>query len=119
MRHYDYAIEKIVRASLKPDRDQCLFLVLDVGNRFDKNAVMLHNGNGKLGHVSAKQATEISDIIRRETASAGQDQVLVVRVSPIESAGSFGYSTSLNVEAVGFIYERIARKFAKGELNGK
>lgn len=113
MRYYPQAHEKIVAASLRPADEQLLFLVADINNPHDKNAVALHDGRVKLGHVIAQSAGMVKRELDKLSAEHGQDQVLVVQVAPIKDAGDFAWSTSLNIKVVGYVYERIARKLAR------
>lgn len=111
MRHYKDAHERIIEASRRPPEEQCLFLVPDVGNKFDKNAVMLHDGVRRLGHIAANECAEVKRLLDKEALERGQDAVLVVNIPPIKT-DNFIWSTSFNVKVVGIVYERIARKFA-------
>lgn len=111
MKYYTNAHERIIEASRREPKDQCLFLVPDVNNKFDKDAVMLHDGVQKLGHVAAAECGAVRRYLEKEALARGQDAVLVVYVPPIKS-DNFQWSTSFNVKAVGIVYERIARKFA-------
>jgi hypothetical protein len=82
-----------------------------VNNKFDKDAVMLHNGLNKLGYVAANQAPEVRKYLNEEAVTRGQDAVLVVSIGLIETdLGT--WSSSFTVKAVGIVYERIARKYA-------
>jgi hypothetical protein len=111
MKHYKDFFDKIIEISMRDRPDQGLFLVADIYNKFDTNAVMLHNGVSKLGSVNAQAAPAIRKIIDDETAKRGQDVVLVVSVPPLPA--STHWSSSLTVAVVGVVYERIARKFAQ------
>lgn len=112
MKYYKGAHGRIIEASRRAPEDQCLFLVSDVHNQFDKNAVMLHDGVQKLGHIAAEECGAIRKLLEKESLDRGQDAVLVVHVPPIKS-DSFNWDTSFNVKVVGIVYERIARKFAQ------
>lgn len=113
MRHHSGSFDKIIAASARPVQDQRLFLVRDVNNKFDENAVMLHDGKGKLGYVCAAEALKVRRIIDELTKAGGQDHVLVVKHAPVRRPGDFSWCTSTSVTAVGHVYERIARKFAQ------
>ena len=114
MRHYKDSFDTIIAASKRPAKDQCLFLVADVGNKFDANAVMLHDGRVKLGYVAASEAAKVKGILTSLASEHGQDQVIVVTVPPVKNEGDFSWSTSISVKAVGYVYERVARKHAQG-----
>jgi hypothetical protein len=110
MKHYADAFDKIIEISKRDRPDQCLFLVPDINNKFDKNAVMLHNGVSKLGHVVLAEAIEIRKILADQVLKFGQDVVLVVSIPPMTE--NFRWSSSLSVRVVGVVYERFARKYA-------
>ena len=114
MRHHAGSFDKLIAASKLAARDQCLFLVPDVSNKFDANAVMLHDGKVKLGYVAAGEALGVKKILDKLTKERGQDQVIVVTVPPVKREGDFAWSTSITVKGVGFVYERVARKHAQG-----
>ena len=115
MRHYTNAHDRIIEASRRAPENQCLFLVPDVNNKFDKSAVMLHDGVQKLGHIAATECIEVKKFLEKESLERGQDAVLVVYVPPIKS-DNFNWSTSFNVKVVGIVYERAARKYAQSIL---
>jgi hypothetical protein len=112
MKYYPSAHDRIIESSRRAPEDQCLFLVPDVGNKFDANAVMLHDGVQKLGHVAAGECAAVKKFLDAESLEQGQDVVLVVHVPPIKS-DNFNWSTSFNVKVVGMVYERVARKYAQ------
>lgn len=114
MRHHRGSFDAIIAASKRPERDQRLFLVPDLGNKFDENAVMLHNGKVKLGYVAAGEAVKVKQVLTDLTKERGQDQVIVVTLPPVKREGDFSWSSSITVKGVGFVYERIARKHAQG-----
>lgn len=112
MRHHQGSFERIIEASKrKRPLHQGLFLVHDVNNRFDVNAVMLHDGVRKLGYVQAAQAATVRALLKAEGERAGQDVVIVVSMPP--QSDSAAWSTSFNVKGVGMVYERIARKYGQ------
>lgn len=118
MKYYPGAHEAIIKASRRDAADQCLFLVADVSNKYDKDAVMLHNGVQKLGHIAANECGAVRRFLEKESLDRGQDAVLVVHVSP-NLSDNFAWSTSFNVKVVGIVYERFARKFAATINKGK
>lgn len=115
MKYYTDAHDRIIEASNREASDQCLFLVADVHNQYDKAAVMLHNGVQKLGHVAASECDAVRRYLTRESEAHGQDVVLVVHVPAIKD-DSFLWDTSFKVKAVGVVHERVARKFAASIL---
>lgn len=114
MRHHAGSFDALIAASKRAARDQVLFLVADINNKFDQNAVMLHNGKVKLGYVAAAEAAKVKKILLDLTKERGQDQVIVVTLPPVKNEGDFSWSSSVTVKGVGFVYERIARKHAQG-----
>lgn len=101
-----------------PVEDQLLFLVADVNNKLNTNAVMLHDGIRKLGYVVATQAPEIRALLDKLSLEMGQDFVIVVSFNfPAMTGGydpkTFEQSSSINVSGVGMVYERLARKYAQ------
>lgn len=111
MKYYKNAQQLIIEASHRDANEQCLFLVSDVGNKFDSHAVMLHNGRQKLGHVSSAECSEIRKFLDEESKKQGRDVVLIVHVNPLHRDG-FYWQSSFNVSAVGIVYERYARKYS-------
>lgn len=112
MKYYDNAYDRIIEASLRAPADQCLFLVPDIYNTHDSNAIMLHDGRRKLGHVARGEAAFIKRFLEKEAAAEGNDQVLVVSVSSILDK-SFMWTSSFTVRIAGIVHERIARKHAR------
>lgn len=115
MKYHTGSFDEIIAASKRKPKDQRLFLVRDVHNKFDENAVMLHNGQKKLGYVSAVEAKAIRKILDELTVQEGLDQVLVVKMSAVRNEGDFSWVSSFTVFPIGHVYERIARKFAQGD----
>lgn len=110
MKYYKNAFDRIIEASQRAPEDQCLFLVADVNNKFDKNAVMLHNGVQKLGHISASECGVVKRFLSDEALERGQDVVLVVSMLPAND--TFHWNSSFTVKVVGLVNERVARKYA-------
>lgn len=96
-------------ASHRPAEDQLLFLVADVHNKFDKNAVMLHDGVKKLGNVVAAQAPAIRKLLDDAAIEHGQDQVIVMYLGELGNQPNW---SSLTLQGIGMVYERVARKHA-------
>lgn len=115
MKYYEgnQAFDRITESSQRPVEDQLLFLVQDVHNKFDKNAVMLHDGSRKLGHVVQAEAIAIRALLDRVGSERGQDQVIIVTLPKILNKDAFKWSSSFNVKGIGMVYERIARKHAQ------
>lgn len=112
MRYYDGSHEYIQDASGRLGCWQRLFLVRDVGNKYDANAVALHNGATRLGHVSRDQAGEVTKVLNAMAAELGSDAVIVVQtVGTIDN-----WATAVRVKPIAYTPERPARKFARSEL---
>lgn len=96
---------------------QCLYLVADIKNAHDVNAVMLSDGKRKLGSVAGTEALEIRDMLDDWLCEVGTDDVITVcidanfklnsRYPGTERGGSV-----IRVTGFGRINERIARKFS-------
>ncbi len=123
MRFYPGAFEYLVKASRRIMCDQCLYLVPEVDNNHDVNAVMLHNGEQKLGSVSADAAPELKNLLKLwKTSEIGKeyntDDVIVCSLQA-DSVG-YGAGDMLNFMNRGSIIvvgeyrvnERLARKFS-------
>jgi hypothetical protein len=112
MRYYEGSHEYLKDASTRLGCWQRLFLVRDVGNKYDKNAVALHNGATRLGHVARDQAVEVAKALDEMAKELGGDAVIVVQ--------TFGtidnWATSVRVKPIAYCVERPARKFARDEL---
>jgi len=113
MKYHNGAFDTLFDASQRPVLEQRLFLVPDIHNKFDSSAVMLHDGFRKLGYVSATLAPNVKEALDELSALEGKDQVLVVQLPKQENRAEFDWVSSLNVNVIGYVYERIARKLAK------
>ena len=89
--------------------DKRLFLVPEVNNRYDTNAIMLHNGKQKLGSVSAEDAARL-----RPLFDANKDQVLVCNMDSFSGydKSQFSRLASIKVYPKQWADERPARKYA-------
>lgn len=110
MRFYD-SFDRITEMSGQRVEDQRFFLVREPTNKFDKNAVMLHDGVKKLGHVAAQEAIQISKIINELISIHGEERVLIATTKLKNT--DFLWSSSFSVEIIGHVYERHARKFGQ------
>lgn len=111
MKYYNGAYQYLAAAAQRPTLQQRLFLVPDVGNKFDSNAVMIHDGVRKLGHVAAGEAAFIRKWIDEKSVDLGYDVVIVVSLG--SGISRIEWASSLTVAAVGFCYERLARKYGQ------
>lgn len=111
MRHYDDAFNRIIEMSKLPKERQRFFLVREPTNPYDKNAVMLHDGVRKLGHVAATEAIRINKIIQKLVADTNNEQVLIATIKP--KTEEFRWVSSFSFEIIGHVYERYARKFGQ------
>lgn len=112
MRYYDGSHEYIEEATERLGCWQRLFLVRDVDNRHDKNAVMLHSGGQRLGYVVRDQTETVARALDDLRAQTGIDVVLVVQVVGKVS----NWTTAIKVKPIAYSPERPARKFARSEL---
>ena len=119
MRYYPDAYERIAQASLRAPAEQCLFLVPDILNIHDENAVMLHDGVQKLGHVARSEAPFIKKFLMDAAQEEGCDQVIVLSLPSIINDGALKWSSLLTARAAGVVHERVARKHARKFLKGK
>lgn len=70
---------------------------------------MLHDGVKKLGNVVAAQAPAIRKLLNDAAIEHGQDQVIVMYLGDVGDQLNW---SSLTLQGVGMIYERVARKYA-------
>jgi hypothetical protein len=92
---------------------QCLYLVPEVGNQYDKNAVMLHDGKRKLGYVSREFASTIRPVLEQwkrqnEDNQTGDDVVVCTLVN----SGWNSHESTTFVTGIFRVNERVARKFS-------
>lgn len=117
MRFYAGAHDYIHRASKEDVLYQCLYLVPEKDNKYDVNAVMLHNGKIKLGSVESNDAAKLKRLFSEWEAENGGgipgEDVLVVRCDsmPID-AKTFEFKGSVHVRGMYRVNERLARKFS-------
>jgi hypothetical protein len=117
MRFYAGAHDIIHKASKEKDVfDQCLYLVAEKDNKYDTNAVMLHNGKMKLGSVEKNDAAKVKRLLAKwldENGGDRNDDVVVVRCSYIGTDPStFAFAGSVQVRGMYRVNERLARKFS-------
>lgn len=95
--------------------DQCLYLVPEVDNKHDVNAVMLHNGKQKLASVESTCAAKIKRLLqkwREENGTRGED-VVVCRIAAMYiDRNTFEFKGSAQVYGMHRVNERLARKFS-------
>ncbi len=121
MRFYAGAQEYLPKAGQYHDVfDQFLYLVPEVDNKYDVNAVMLHNGKQKLGSVEAKDAAKLKRLLTdwRDQNRSNTDDVIVVRMDTLshENLNDFKFRGSITVRGMHRVNERLARKFANKHL---
>lgn len=117
MRFYSGAHEYLHKVGLNhSDRfDQCLYLVPEMGNPYDANAVMLHNGKQKLGSVEATAAHKIRQILNKwktENGSLGEDVIVVRMQQHNDSLQYYKQRGNISVRSMHRVNERLARKFS-------
>jgi hypothetical protein len=118
MRFYTGAHDYLHKAGKMSDAfDQCLYLVPEQSNKYDSNAVMLHNGKQKLGSVEANDAAKVRHLLdkwKNENCGgiAGED-VIVVKCDPMYiDPQTFAFKGSIKVRGMYRVNERLARKFS-------
>lgn len=120
MRFYAGAHEYLHKAGQQRDVfDQYLYLVPEVDNKYDVNAVMLHNGKQKLGSVEAKDAAKVKRLFDewKDANPMHLDDVIVVRMDQVyQHLSDFKYRGSIPVRGMYRIHERLARKFSNKHL---
>jgi len=114
MRFYQGAHEYLFGAAKLGHYEQCLYLVPEVDNNHDINAVMLHNGKNKLGSVSASEAPALRQLFKMLRNRDGFDSVLICKMQifipgPLRLFKEVG---SFVVTSNEIVNERLARKFA-------
>lgn len=115
MRFYAGAHEYLKEAASRKGPAQRLFLVRDVGNPYDVNAVALHNGATRLGHVVRDEARGVARVLDKLTADIGGDAVIVVEINGAIN----NWMPCIKVKPIAYTPERPARKFARYELENR
>lgn len=119
MRFYDGAHKYLYDVSRKDVHDQCLYLVPEFDNKHDMNAVMLHNGQQKIGSVSANDAAKIKRLMlewKADNGPAGED-VIVCKCDVIYGPSyDFDHKGSVTVRGMYRVNERLARKYSNLKL---
>lgn len=114
MRFYDGSYDTLVKAHKSPKKLP-LFLLPQVGNPHDKNAIMLSDGSKKLASVLATEAESIKNTFGKWTHESGVPEVMVVEFakdySDVIKHGDFPRQGVLHLRCVGRVNERIARKY--------
>lgn len=119
MRFYDGSFDALIKAAHQPTpTKRCLFLVPEVKNTHDVNAIMLSNGKQKIASVSAADAPAIRLLFENWRREVGYDEVIVVDFvcEPLLKTSTdivhFKRLGSIRVEGLYRVHERLARKFA-------
>ena len=117
MRFYKGAHEYLHTVSqLRNTFDQCLYLVPEMDNKHDVNAVMLHNGKKKLASVNATDSAKIKAMLARwkdENGGGRNEDVIVCRIpDKYMDAKSYCQLGSIQVYGMQRVNERLARKFS-------
>jgi hypothetical protein len=113
--------------SIKEKTEQCLFLVAESGNMHDQHAVMLHDGERKIGSLNKVQAPAVKAILDswvRPLAgkSYNQEDVIVVSVPYLLDDSDYSDTSDMydelkrsqivKVKGIYRVNERLARKFS-------
>lgn len=114
MRFYKGAHEYLYSIKDKDIKDQCLYLVPELDNDADINAIMLRNGKQKLGSVSASQAPYLKKLFQNwQNDNSGSNDVIVCEMRIFDHGLDFFRRTgSISVKGVYRVNERLARKFS-------
>ena len=115
MRFYAGAFDWLLKAAQTKDiYDQHLYLVAEVDNDNDINAVMLHNGKRKLGNVAANEAPALKRILTSWKSGPKGDDVVVCSIDriSINERQDFPFRGSIVVHGKHRVNERLARKYA-------
>lgn len=110
MRFYQGAHDYLLSQRWVADyEDKRLFLVPEVNNQYDSNAIMLHNGKQKLGSVSAEDASKLRLLFEKN-----KDRVLVCNMDSFSGydKSQFSRLASIKVYPKQWADERPARKYA-------
>ncbi len=95
-----------------------MFIVPEVNNASDVNAVMLHDGKQKIGSVSSVEAPALKRMFERWRSECGYSEVVVARFSQLPDLNTqyelenFKRLGSLKVDGMYRVNERLARKYA-------
>lgn len=122
MRFYDGSFDALIKAAKEPSgfpEEKMLFILPEVNNRVDSNAIMLSNGKQKLGSVAAIEAAKLRGMFDRWKREKGYDEVVVAtfKYTPFLNTATeiadFRRRGSIVLTGVLRVHERLARKFAK------
>lgn len=113
MRFYEESYDRLIAQSKNAAISQRLFLVQEVNNEHDQNAIMLHDGERKIASVTADQARAIKKIL------LNTNDVIVCNIGYISSKAEFKKMLSYTVKGMYIVNERLARKFADQEIKGE
>jgi len=119
MRFYDGSYDSLIRSARQPVKShRLMFLVPEVDNKQDVNAVMLSNGRQKIASIAAAEAPMLKALFERWRREKGYDEVIVVdfvctpSVETQWEVNSFKRLGSIKVKGLYRVHERLARKFA-------
>jgi len=120
MRFYDGAHDELIKlAKAATYEEPYMFILPEVNNTTDPNAVMLSNGRRKIGSVAAGEAGKLRRIFAEWRHEMDFDEVLVVdfvRTPIVHTAydcDNFKHVASIKVRGIYRVHERLARKFAQ------
>ena len=119
MRFYEGSYDSLIRSIRQPVKShRRLFLVPEVDNKHDVNAVMLSNGCRKIASVAAAEAPKLKALFEKWRCEKGYDEVIVVdfvytpSVETQWEVNNFKRLGSIKVKGLYRVHERLARKFA-------
>lgn len=116
MRFYPTSIESLQRAALIQEPEaKLLFLVGEVDNEYDINAVMLHDGKNKIASVCSEDARSVRAMLQQWRDKTGVDNVIVCSFNKYAAAHEMKNYMSIKLKCHYRVDERLARKFAGEE----
>ena len=108
---YLYKVSRFVRET----EEKCLYLVPEINNQHDSNAVMLHNGKMKLGNVAVELAPQVRSMLTAWAKESGSEDVVACTLQEVQwnvDLLTFKQQAAHNVQGRYRVNERMARKFS-------
>lgn len=119
MRFYPGSYDSLIKSiRTRDETERFMFIVPEVNNTTDSNAIMLSDGRKKIGSVAASEAAVLRRVFEKWRAERGYDEVVVVQfkyppsVDTAYDVENFKRLGSFGVKGIYRVHERLARKFA-------
>ena len=119
MRFYPGSYDSLIKSiRTRDETERFMFIVPEVNNATDSNAIMLSDGRKKIGSVAASEAAVLRRVFEKWRAERGYDEVVVVQfkyppsVDTTYDVENFKRLGSFGVKGIYRVHERLARKFA-------